>query len=254
MSRTVTRGSAIAAMLVLLLAVTLGLPGRARAEDTITRTQADAMLNELRQIRGLLERLAAPSSAGRGAAAADERVTVGTGTMPALGRDDATLTIVEFTDLQCPYCQRFHLTAFEQIKKNYVDTGKVRFVSRDLPLPMHENAMSAAHAARCAGEQGKLWEMRHALIVNASQLGAARYTALGEELGLDMPRFQACVSAEKYQADIEKDVADAEAAGVNGTPTFVIGRRIATGIEGVKVIGALPYAAFDAKLKQLLAQ
>jgi protein-disulfide isomerase len=239
-------------------AIAVGL-SRAGADESMTRTQGDAILSELSQIRMLLERLTsapAPGAAGSaapGRAIPDERVKVGVGTLPALGRNDAPVTIIEFTDYQCPFCQRFHLTAFEEVKRNFVDTGKVRYVSRDLPLAMHPNAMSAAHAARCAGEQDKFWEMRHRLMVNASQLGMDRYNALADELKLDRTRFDKCLAEERYKAEIVKDMSDAAAAGVTGTPSFVIGRAVGEGIEGARVVGALPYSTFDAKLKELLA-
>src|SRR3954469_9269126 len=90
----------------------------------------------------------------------------------ALGREDAPLTMVEFTDLQCPYCRQFALTSFDDIKKNWIDTGKLRYISRDFPLAIHAQAMPAARAARCAGEQGKFWEMRLTLMRNANLLTA----------------------------------------------------------------------------------
>jgi len=244
------RGSVTAAALAAVLAV--AVPPRARADESITRQQADTIIDELRQIRKLLERLpSAPTAAA--APAPDQHVKVGVGTLPALGRSDAPLTVVEFTDYQCTFCQKLHLSAFSDMKRNYVDTGKVRFVSRDLPLPMHPYAMGAAHAARCAGEQGKFWEMRDKLIVNANSLGPDRFSALADELKLDRPRFQKCLADEKYKAQIEKDMADADAAGVNGTPTFVIGRLKGDEVEGVRVVGALPYSTFDARLKEMLA-
>jgi protein-disulfide isomerase len=231
----------------------LAPPWAAAQQDTITRDQAGEILNELRQIRQLLERQAAAPAAGAARQPAEARVTVGAGTMPAMGRSDAPVTIVEFTDYQCPFCQRYHTTVFEQIVKNWVNTGKVRYVSRDLPLPMHENAASAALAARCAGEQNKFWEMRHGLIVNANQLGVDRYTALAADLKLDAPRFAQCLAEKRYSPQIQQDMIDAEAAGINGTPSFIIGRATPAGIDGVRVIGAQPYATFDAKLKQLVA-
>ena len=240
--------SLTAAVLMALAATT----ATARADESITRQQADTIIDELRQIRRLLERLpAAPAAAP--APAPDAHVKVGVGTLPALGRSDAPLTVVEFTDYQCAFCQKLHLAAFEDMKKNYVDTGKVRFVSRDLPLPMHPAAMGAAHAARCASEQGKFWEMRDRLIVNASTLGPEKFGALADELKLDRPRFQKCLVDEKYKVQIEKDMSDAETAGVNGTPTFVIGRAKGDEVDGVRVVGALPYAMFDSRLKEMLA-
>ena len=223
------------------------------ADEPMTKTQGDAILDELRQIKKLLERQpAAPAAAGP---RADERVKVSLGSTPSIGRSDAPIVMVEFTDYQCPFCQRFHLSAFEELKKNYVDTGKIRYVSRDLPLPMHPNAMSAAIAARCAGEQNrdKFWEMRHRLIVNANQLGAEKYNALADELKLDRAEFQACLAQDKFKAQIEKDMTDAGLAGIGGTPSFVIGRIVGDGVEGVKVVGAQPFGVFDAKLKEALA-
>ena len=240
------------------VALTLVLGGVAgvsswAADEPMTKTQGDAILDELRQIKKLLERQpAAPAAAGP---RADERVKVSLGSTPSIGRSDAPIVMVEFTDYQCPFCQRFHLSAFEELKKNYVDTGKIRYVSRDLPLPMHPNAMSAAIAARCAGEQNKdkFWEMRHRLIVNANQLGAEKYNALADELKLDRAEFQACLAQDKFKAQIEKDMTDAGLAGIGGTPSFVIGRIVGDGVEGVKVVGAQPFGVFDAKLKEALA-
>jgi protein-disulfide isomerase len=223
------------------------------ADEPMTKTQGDAILDELRQIKKLLERPPAPPTAA--APRADERVKVSLGSTPSIGRSDAPIVMVEFTDYQCPFCQRFHLSAFEELKKNYVDTGKIRYVSRDLPLPMHPNAMSAANAARCAGEQSKdkFWEMRHRLIQNANQLGAEKYNALADELKLDRTEFQACLANDKFKAQIEKDMTDAGLAGIAGTPSFVIGRVVGDGVEGVKVVGAQPFGVFDAKLKEMLA-
>ena len=96
-----------------------------------------------------------------------------------LGHPDAPVTIIEFTDLQCPYCARFATQTFPQIRRNYIDTGKVRYTSRDLPLPMHEFAVSAAVAARCAGEQGRFWEYLAALFAMQDRLGSALYHYLG---------------------------------------------------------------------------
>jgi protein-disulfide isomerase len=242
---------------IVTLALTAGLSPRTCAEEAMTRAQADEIISELRQMRVLLERLSSglpADAAGRPAVdpATAERVKVGVGTAPALGPTDAPLAIVEFTDYQCPFCQQFHLTTFQELKRDYIDTGKVRYLSRDLPLAMHPNAMSAAHAARCADEQGKFWEMRNALIANANQLGPDRYATLADELKLDRPRFQDCLAEEKHKAQIATDMSDAAEASITGTPSFVIGRSTGDAVQGVLLVGALPYATFDARLKELL--
>jgi protein-disulfide isomerase len=182
-------------------------------------------------------------------------VRVEIGGMPMLGRPDAPLTLVEFTDLECPYCRAFHVGTFEQLKREYIDTGKLRFFSRDFPLDFHRNARPAALAVRCAGEQGKFWEMRHGVTLNAAALSGEVYDKLARELGLDAPRFAACIAADRYRAEIDRDVADALGAGVSGTPTFVLGAtRPGTSVEGQRIVGALPFPMFDTQIKTLLGQ
>jgi protein-disulfide isomerase len=224
--------------------------GRPAHAQGITQQQADQILEELRAIRQLLERQAGPPVPPR----PSPRVALPPATAYALGRDDAPLTLVEFTDLECPFCRQFHVTTFEQLKKNFVDTGKVRFVTRDLPLDFHAHARPAAHAARCAGEQNRFWEMRHVLIVNAATLSRDVMERFARDLGLDMSQFGACVSAERYRAAIDRDVADAQGADVNGTPTFVLGKTMAQGFEGLRIIGAQPYAVFEQKIRELLGE
>jgi protein-disulfide isomerase len=218
--------------------------------------QNQEILNELKAIRQLLEKLAGPL--GQPAAApADDHVKLANVTGYVLGRPDAPLTMVEFTDLQCPFCRQFHVTAFEQIKKDYIDTGKLRYISRDFPLDtIHPQAIAAANASRCAADQNKFWEMRHTILVNSANLNGDAFNTFAGDLTLDVAAFKACAAtaATKFQADLQKDRTDATSVGVSGTPTFVIGRTSANGLDGVRFVGAQPYAAFDAKLKELLAK
>jgi len=210
--------------------------------------QNDEMLRELRAIRMLLERLTANLPAPQPTTG---RVTNLKGY--ALGRPDAPLTMVEFTDLQCPFCRQFVMTSFDDIRKNWIDTGKLRYISRDFPLDIHAQAMPAARAARCAGEQGKFWEMRLGLMRNANLLSADYITKTAGELKLESKAFAACVAASKYDAEIQAEITEGTKLGVGGTPTFVIGLTTPTAVEGPMVVGALPYPQFDAKLKALLA-
>ena len=170
----------------------------------------------------------------------------------ALGRADAPLTMVEFTDLQCPFCRQFILTSFNEIRKNWIDTGKLRYISRDFPLDFHGQAMPAARAARCAGEAGKFWEMRLALMRNANLLTPDFITKTADGLKLEPKAFAACAVSTKYDVLIQAEMAEGTRLGVGGTPTFVMGRTTATAVEGPMMVGALPYAEFDAKLKALL--
>ena len=211
--------------------------------------QNEEIIKELRAIRQLLERLTQPQPS-----APPQPTTAKVTNLKgyALGKADAPLTMVEFTDLQCPFCRQFVLSTFDQLKKDWIDTGKLRYISRDFPLDFHAQAMNAARAARCAGEQGKFWEMRIALMRNANLLTPAYITKTAGDLKLDMGAFTPCAASSKYDAEIQSEMAEGTRVGVTGTPTFVIGRSAADGINGPMVVGALPYQLFDAKLKDLL--
>ena len=243
-----------AALVALTVVVTVAGPRIVAADDPITREQAERLIQEIRQLRQVLEQLRAPQpTAAAPQRPPDEKVKVDLRGVPAMGRADAPVTMVEFTDLECPYCRNFHVGTFEQIKRAFIDTGKVRFVSRDFPLDFHPNARPAALAVRCAGEQGKFWEMRHGVTLNANALSRDAYFEMARKLGLDMQGFGSCFGNEKYKAAIEQDVAVGLAAGVSGTPTFVIGATVADGVEGQRIVGAVPYDVFESRITELLA-
>lgn len=210
--------------------------------------QNEEMIKELRAIRQLLERLTQPQAPPQPQVAKVSNVGG-----YSLGRPDAPLTMVEFTDLQCPYCRQFATTTFDELKRNWIDTGKLRYISRDFPLEFHQQAMNAARAARCSGEQGKFWEMRWTLMRNANLLSPAFIAKTASDLKLDAEAFAACTATTKFDDAIQADMAEAARVGVAGTPTFVVGRTTPSGIEGSLIVGAQPYSRFDAKLRELLA-
>jgi protein-disulfide isomerase len=230
--------------------VTINMP------EGMTRDQADAILNELKSIHQLLSNPPATRAAAAPAAPAPNehvKMSVGTGWY-SMGRDDAAVTMVEFTDYQCPFCRKFETDSFAKLKKEYIDTGKVRFVSRDLPLEFHPNAPGAAVAARCAGEQNKFWEMRNAMMLDtATDLGPDALTKYGQKTNLDMTAYGACLKEKKFTEAIKKDTADAGALGISGTPSFVIGKTDKTEIAGVRIVGAVPFAVYDSAIKDALA-
>ena len=172
----------------------------------------------------------------------------------SLGRSDAPLTMLEFTDYQCPFCRRFQAETWPLLKKNYIDTGKLRFIVRDLPLQFHSAARPAAEAAHCAGEQGKFWEMHHALLTGDDPLANGGIERRAKALGLDSERLQKCMKADRYESAIARNIAAADALDIHGTPAFVIGRMANGGLEGQLVEGAQPYDEFDGALEQLLAE
>jgi protein-disulfide isomerase len=223
-----------------------------KADKTpMTRQQGEEILQELRQIRQLLERqqdkpAAQPQPDGPTKAKIKDLNGVS-----MLGSRNAPLTIVEFTDYQCPYCQRFHTTAFTELKKAYIDTGKVRFFSKDMPLDFHPNAMRAAMAARCAGDQGKFWELRDTMGANPNSLDMEHIVNFAADLKLDTTALRACIEGGKYKEPVQGDVLEAMKIGANGTPTFIVGKSVANGVDGELVVGAMPFQLFDAKLKEL---
>ena len=159
-------------------------------------------------------------------------IEVGTGGRPVLGPANAPVTIIEFSDYECPYCKRAEPTVREVLKA-YKD--KVRFVYRDYPLPFHEQARPASVAARCADAQGKFWDYHNKLMAS-EQLGADKYKSLADEVGLDRAKFDECLTSDKFTAAIEKDVEEGAKAGVNGTPSFFINGRM--------IDGARPFESF----------
>jgi protein-disulfide isomerase len=170
----------------------------------------------------------------------------------SLGRADAPLTMVEFTDYQCPFCREFQAKTFALIKKNYIDTGKLRFIVRDLPLEFHSSARPAAEAAHCAAEQGKFWEMHHALLSGEDPLANGGIDRRAKEQGLDLDRLHACIKASRYDAAIARNAATADAIGIHGTPAFVIGQVSQGVLTGEIAEGAFPYSEFDGALKEML--
>ena len=238
--------------LVLTVAALLALATNSAAQ-TITSQQADQIIKELQLLRQAVERLQVPQAPQPQAPPAPPdivQITNVSGYM--LGRPDAPLTMVEFTDLQCPFCNRFAITTFDQLKKDYIDTGKVRFISRDFPLDFHPQAMPAARASRCAGDQGKFWELRATLVKNASQLSPAFITQQAAALKLDMKQFETCIKGTEYDSAINRDMTEGSGFSVNGTPTFFVGKTTAQGIEGLRIVGAQPYAVFQQRLDALL--
>jgi protein-disulfide isomerase len=244
--RTLT---ALAVAATLLGGVTL-----ARAQG-ITSEQAQQILDELKAIRKTLETRPAAPAQPAAPAPVDDKVSMAfaPGGL-SVGKENAPLVLVEYTDYQCPFCQRYHNDSFAQIKANFIDTGKVRYISRDFPLPFHENARRSATAGRCAAEQGKFWELRHTMIVNANQLQADKLGGYAQSASLDVAKFQACVDSDKFKAAIDKDIAEGSAAGINGTPSFVLGRIENGKLQGVRMVGAMPYQQFEAKIQEMLKQ
>ena len=157
-----------------------------------------------------------------------KRVVVDSGGHPALGAKDAPVTIVEFTDFQCPYCKATEAT-LKQLRDKYGD--KIRLVHMDFPLPFHSHALDAAKAARCANDQGKFWQFHDSLFANQSKLAPADLKATAKTLGMNSTQFDACFDKAKFDSQIKADQATGEKVGVDGTPAFFIDGRPLTGAQ-----------------------
>ena len=178
-----------------------------------------------------------------------------------LGDKDAPVEIIEFSDFQCPFCRKFWTETFDQLKTNYIDTGKVKLVYRDFPLEsLHPMAQKSAEAAECADDQGKFWEYHDKMygeqnIIDSGSVegpvkGTAQYTVddlkkWAKDIGLDSSEFDACLDDGKYEDEVNKDFQDGGSAGVQGTPSFFI--------NGKQLSGAQPYSAFQAAIESELA-
>ncbi len=201
---------------------------------------------------------------GPAAAAQPQQPTKGVASVdddPVLGDKDASVTIVEFSDYECPFCKRHFDDTFPQLVKNYVDTGKVKIVYRDFPLSFHDPmATKEAVAANCAREQGgdKMYfefhdEIFKRTVSNGNGLDDAKIKTIATDLLLNISSFTTCLSNKAMEDEVKKDIADGTAAGASGTPTFLIGKTTKDGkVEGDLVVGAQPFAAFQAVIDPLL--
>jgi protein-disulfide isomerase len=152
---------------------------------------------------------------------------------PSQGPSNAPIVMIEFSDFQCPFCQRAEPTV-EQVLKTY--GNKIRFVYRHFPLPNHPNARPAAEAAACAEEQGRFWQYHKELFGNSSKLSNDDLKSYAARAGLDQKRFADCFDGGKLKTRVDADIEEAEAAGVSGTPAFFI--------NGRPLDGAQPFSAF----------
>ena len=172
---------------------------------------------------------------------------------PFMGSRNAPLTIVEFSDFECRYCRLFHEQVLPSVKREYIDTGLVRFVHKDLPLPFHDQARPAAAAARCAGEQNRYWELYGALFDQQSCLECKGVIGIAEAINLDTSELQACMQKGATQRIIKANLSEAELHNIRATPTFIIGpRRSDEKHHGEIIEGALPWPQFKDLIDQQL--
>jgi len=185
-----------------------------------------------------------------------EGIEFNIGDNPVLGSESSKLIVVEFTDYQCPFCGRYTRETFQEVRKQYVDKGQIRYAVIDQPLPIHPEAPKAAEASHCAEEQGKFWEMHEALMANQDLL--KDLSSYAKALKLNIRQFEDCLNMNKYRDAVNNDMELAKELGVTGVPGFIIGIVDETDprkVKGISMIrGAMPIVAFqqeiDAALKR----
>jgi protein-disulfide isomerase len=198
-----------------------------------------------------------------------EVVAVDPGTHPnpvdnAMGDANAPITIEEFSDFQCPFCERFHEQTEPLVRQYYIDTGKVRFVYRSMGNWVSQNigggrteSQDAAAAAYCAGDQGKFWEMHAHLFANVLGEDVGSFTdrrleSIAEKAGLNMDEYRSCYNSGKFKDRVQKDMQDGMAAGVNGTPGFVLTYTVNGETKTKRIDGAVPFSTFQVELEAIL--
>lgn len=173
-------------------------------------------------------------------------ILAGLGKGPALGRADAPVTIVEFSDFQCSFCKKFWADTLPKLKDDYISPGKVRFIYRHFAI-LGNFSEQAAMAAECAGEQGKFWQYHDRLFAGQGGLGftQSKLEQYGREIGLKAANFRKCLATEKYRKKVEGETGVAASLGARGTPTFFVNGRF--------LVGAQPFEVFQSVINQELS-
>lgn len=227
-----------------------GTGGDVSRQMAEVRKQLHAVQDEMGKLSGRVEKLEAlvPSQKQ------PEKVSLRLGDAPRLGDPKAKLGIVEFSDYQCPFCRRFHLETLPQLQKSYIDAGKVALMVKGFPLDFHPQAMNAALAMNCFGNQDakKFWDVQGDLFAHQDRLGEDFYKELVKKYALDQQKFESCVGDAKQKKLVEDDLRYAQSLGVEGTPTFYIGRIEGDQlVDAIPLVGAQPYPVFAQIIESL---
>jgi protein-disulfide isomerase len=210
---------------------------------------------DLDEIKKLLKE--APRAAAKPSKPAFAPTDTKLGDVPYKGEYDAPVTLIEFSDYQCPYCKRHATAVMPTLISKYVDTGKLRFVMREFPIEnLHRRAVAASEAALCAGDQGQYWGMHDALFADQKANTDENFQQMAASLGLDESAFLECMSSDKFVEQINADLAEGRRLGISGTPSFVVGMtdpQDPSTVHLTKFIrGAQSLQSFSAAIDELL--
>jgi protein-disulfide isomerase len=218
--------------------------------NQLIETQKE-MLTELKEIKEAMKKN--PSRAGQ---QVPRNLVLSVDKMMMKGNPNAPVTLIEFSDYQCPFCARHSKNTYPQIVKEYIDTGKVKLVFVDYPLDFHNLAPKASEASHCAGDQGKYWEMHDILFENSKALQPENLPRYAEQAGVkDINSFNKCLESGKYSEMSKSGSSLAAKAGVRGTPGFLLGYST-TNNKDIKIVksikGARPYESFKTDIDDML--
>jgi len=237
-------------------------PALAKTSDELKALQKEVqalqqgqvqMQKDLAEIKSLLQQRAKSAPAKQAFTPTDIQL----GKPPYKGNYDAPVTLMEFSDYQCPFCKRHANNVMPQLIKTYVDTGKVRFIMREFPIEnLHKRAIPASEAALCAGDQGQYWAMHDSLFTDQKAMSDENLQQQAADLGLDVPAFSACMKENKFMDQINTDMAEGRKLGISGTPSFVVGLTDPKDPSKVRftrfIRGAQSLQAFSAAIDELL--
>lgn len=207
------------------------------------------ILEELKAIKTILSRLPLPPPQ------IDVRgIEIDIAGKPVIGKSVTNLVMIEFTDYQCQFCGRYSRETFPEIKKEYVDSGRIDYVIIDFPLPSHPLATKAAEATHCAEDQGKFWDMHHQMMADQNSL--SNLLTYANALNLDLAIYEECLSSNRHADKIADDIELAKKMGITGVPGFILASRDPERLSIVKGIsvmrGAMPLASFQREIDQAL--
>jgi protein-disulfide isomerase len=216
----------------------------------------ERLFRELVEIKRLLQEKAGATNATARLAASNV-VSLNVHGEPFRGSDRARVAILEYSDFDCSFCARYAREVYPQIERHYVQSGRIKYFFRDLPAPGETNALHKARAARCAGEQGKFWELHDRLFATQSEPSGQDMTLLAKAVGLNTEKFNACLASGRYSENIRMSIAAAKRMGIYGTPAFLIGTVSEDGnfMRVMKIlVGGESFDPIKASLDELLAE
>jgi protein-disulfide isomerase len=211
------------------------------------------ILEELQSIKTLLQsKQAAPNTPPQIDVRGVEFDLLGN---PMIGVNDSKVVMIEFTDYQCQFCGRFVRDTFSEIRKQFIDTGKIRYAVMDNPLAMHNMAKKAAEASHCASAQGKFWEMHDQMMRKQESISDLSSITVGN--GINLPQFEDCLNTNRYTEYVSKEMALAQKLGITGVPGFIIAEIISEDplrVRGIRsMYGAQPFTIFQSEIENALA-